>query len=232
MMSDVPLSASATPPHHHQSLSAPVLSKAVCSIEENNGTTTFKPRKGVTSLQMQPWSPIPQDKPLPAIIDGAHSSAQVNQPFNIDHSIFMPSESCAGSIAKLDPDSLIKPITAMPWYHVLNGVSTRGKRKLLDNRGYTYTVKREQSNGKVNWWCSVRNKTVRCRATVNQQGDEFRAGAAEHCHPPPPIKSKVIIFITIRFCVFLQYWLNLSLFGNFGTSFVPGKVIFCCVGGS
>lgn len=36
------------------------------------------------------------------------------------------------------------------------------------------------------WYCSVRNKKIRCRATVTQSGDSFRRGIHGHSHAADP----------------------------------------------
>ena len=40
-------------------------------------------------------------------------------------------------------------------FQFLEGGSERGKRKLIDNRGYSYNVKRQRVNAK-DWQCTVR----------------------------------------------------------------------------
>ena len=44
-----------------------------------------------------------------------------------------------------------KPLT----FQFLEGGSERGKRKLIDNRGYSYNVKRQRVNA-TDWQCTVR----------------------------------------------------------------------------
>ncbi|CAG2190845.1 FAT4 [Mytilus edulis] len=72
-----------------------------------------------------------------------------------------------------------------PTYSVVDGASQRGKRKLVDVDGYTYTVKKQKGDS-TTWWCSVRNKTTSCSATVLQKGDNFTAGRKSHCHTANP----------------------------------------------
>jgi len=68
-----------------------------------------------------------------------------------------------------------------PTYEVVDEGSQKGKQKLVDSDGYTYTVKRKGTNG-TEWTCSVRNKNVHCRATVRQSGDTFVRGPQPHIH--------------------------------------------------
>ncbi|XP_071160689.1 uncharacterized protein [Mytilus edulis] len=82
------------------------------------------------------------------------------------------------------PDQLTDAID-QPTYSVVDGASQRGKRKLVDVDGYTYTVKKQKGDS-TTWWCSVRNKTTSCSATVLQKGDNFTAGRKSHCHTANP----------------------------------------------
>lgn len=68
-------------------------------------------------------------------------------------------------------------------FEILVGGSMRGKCKLKDSRGYTYTVKREKGD-KTWWWCTKRGKGFRCAAAVSQTGDCFVLGKYPHEHPP------------------------------------------------
>ncbi|VDI28338.1 Hypothetical predicted protein [Mytilus galloprovincialis] len=47
-------------------------------------------------------------------------------------------------------------------------------------------VKLKQKRDSTTWWCSVRNKTTSCSATVLQKGDNFTAGRTSHCHTANP----------------------------------------------
>ncbi|CAG2230893.1 unnamed protein product [Mytilus edulis] len=82
------------------------------------------------------------------------------------------------------PDQLTDAID-QPTYSVVDGASQRGKRKLVDVDGYTYTVKKQKGDS-TTCWCSVRNKTTSCSATVLQKGDNFTAGRKSHCHTANP----------------------------------------------
>ena len=79
-------------------------------------------------------------------------------------------------------------------YTIIRSSSQRQHPKLIDNAGYTYTMK---SKGKYTtfWRCSVRNKNTYCRATIIQSNATFRKGSFEHIHPGLPgrhIVEKVI----------------------------------------
>ncbi|KAG1678336.1 Gamma-interferon-inducible lysosomal thiol reductase [Nymphon striatum] len=52
------------------------------------------------------------------------------------------------------------------------------KEKLADNNGYT--VKMKRANGNRTWWTSsVRNKTMRCKATVLQKASDFTRAVSQ-----------------------------------------------------
>ena len=52
-------------------------------------------------------------------------------------------------------------------YEIVDSASQRSREMLVDNRGYSYTVKRRNNAG-VTWRCTVRNKKVKCGARVTQ----------------------------------------------------------------
>ena len=61
--------------------------------------------------------------------------------------------------------------------------SQKGRLKLADSNGYTYTVKKRRKNSQIDWTCSVRNKALWCKASVKQNGMSFVRG------PQPQWKS-------------------------------------------
>ncbi|CAC5405260.1 unnamed protein product [Mytilus coruscus] len=80
-------------------------------------------------------------------------------------------------------DSFIedRPVT----FEVVNSGTTRNAKKLVSSDGYSYTVKNATSRT-INWRCSVRNKTISCKATVAQRGQNFIRGVKPHIHPNDP----------------------------------------------
>ena len=70
-------------------------------------------------------------------------------------------------------------------YEIVDASSKRGKPKLVDTCGYSYTLKYEGSDF-TTWTCSVRNKNVTCRASVRQHGNAFWRNSTDHTHPPVP----------------------------------------------
>ncbi|KAK3858234.1 hypothetical protein Pcinc_035563 [Petrolisthes cinctipes] len=91
------------------------------------------------------------------------------------------------------PPKEMPPSGDVVTYEKINSSSQRGRHKLIESTGYSYTLKRETKVG-VRWRCVVRNKTMSCPATIKEVGNTFTRGHAEHCHPPETcsaIKSKV-----------------------------------------
>lgn len=68
-------------------------------------------------------------------------------------------------------------------YEMIEDGSQKGKEKLADSEGYTYTVKKRRANGDKVWTCSVRNKSMWCKASVLQKADGFTRGSQSHIHP-------------------------------------------------
>ncbi|XP_068230924.1 uncharacterized protein [Palaemon carinicauda] len=78
-------------------------------------------------------------------------------------------------------------------YEKVCASSQRGKQKLVDSQGYSYTFKRETTVG-VHWRCAVRNKNVKCGMIIKEVNNSFIRGPSEHSHPPetcPATTSKV-----------------------------------------
>ena len=59
--------------------------------------------------------------------------------------------------------------------------SKRGRLKLIDSQGYSYTLQRRRGFV-TDWQCSIRPKVNPCRATVSQRGDQFQCGNHVHNH--------------------------------------------------
>ena len=49
----------------------------------------------------------------------------------------------------------VEPVNQPLTFHIVEGASERGKRKLLDSWGYSYNVKRQHVNA-TDWQCTVR----------------------------------------------------------------------------
>ncbi|KAK6188817.1 hypothetical protein SNE40_004916 [Patella caerulea] len=73
-----------------------------------------------------------------------------------------------------------------PRYTVVSEASKRGQPKLLDKEGYSYTFKKQSTNGNKHWRCSYRQKHLYCPATVIETADIFRQGSKGHIHPAEP----------------------------------------------
>lgn len=98
-------------------------------------------------------------------------------------SFVVPTQIEESSIADNSPGAYeIGEIPAVTTYEVIKDGSQKGKEKLADSNGYTYTVKTRRANGNKVWTCSVRNKTTWCKASVQQKGSEFTRGVHPHIH--------------------------------------------------
>ena len=73
-------------------------------------------------------------------------------------------------------------VPAVVTYEVIKDGSQKGKEKLADNEGYTYTVKAKRANGNRVWTCSVRNKSMWCKASVLEKAGSFTQGSQPHIH--------------------------------------------------
>ena len=69
-------------------------------------------------------------------------------------------------------------------YQVVESSTQRGRKKLVDSLGHSYTVKRRYDDENAVWRCCIRNKTTSCLATVRQRGTDFIPGPQTHCHQP------------------------------------------------
>ena len=72
-------------------------------------------------------------------------------------------------------------------YELVQKSSQRLMDKLIDSDGYTYNLHKKRGTTAY-WQCTaaVHNKTVNCKATVLQKGDEFKPGMNSHIHSGLP----------------------------------------------
>lgn len=84
---------------------------------------------------------------------------------------------------RICPDQ--EDLTPDPDYQILEATTQRGKPKLIDNLGFTYTLAREGKKVTA-WRCAVRNSQTTCSATVQQRGDTFTRGPQPHNHSGEP----------------------------------------------
>jgi hypothetical protein len=91
------------------------------------------------------------------------------------------SESSIEDNSPAQNDDIAMPMVTT--YEVIKEGSQKGKEKLADSEGYTYTVKERRTNGNTVWTCSVRNKSLWCKARVTQKADGFARGSQPHIHP-------------------------------------------------
>ena len=66
------------------------------------------------------------------------------------------------------------------WEVIENGTE-KGKPKLVNKNGYSYVISRVRNVTRY-WVCSVRNKNVKCKATVTEKSGVLTASNVDHCH--------------------------------------------------
>ncbi|XP_078334484.1 uncharacterized protein LOC111132122 [Crassostrea virginica] len=76
--------------------------------------------------------------------------------------------------------------TPGPEYEVVDLGTSRGNKKLVDKRGYQYTLKKSKGEGHGYWRCAKRGKINPCPATVMQDGGNFKEGVRAHNHAAEP----------------------------------------------
>ncbi|XP_069163140.1 uncharacterized protein [Procambarus clarkii] len=83
-------------------------------------------------------------------------------------------------------------------YEIVEGGSQRGGPLLVDSSCFSYTKKRT-TRTITTWICSVRNKTIKCHASVKQHGNTFRMGKQPHIHPPESgLVTKVKMHLKVK----------------------------------
>ena len=63
-------------------------------------------------------------------------------------------------------DKIVPSYQLHPVEFVIMTSSQHRKQKLVDSRGFSYTVKQKCKNGNVFWRCTVRNKTTTCNSST------------------------------------------------------------------
>ena len=128
-------------------------------------------------LAMQPRAEEPMDVSISdaPVADSTHISS--------DTSLSDPSEDFAipdlhqESSATDNAPVAAEPSDALTSSKGLDAATNWGKKRLVDSDGYSYSVKR--ANGNITGSnCSVRNKTINCKATVRQEGELFTGCAS------------------------------------------------------
>ena len=62
--------------------------------------------------------------------------------------------------------------------------------KLFDQRGYSFNIRKKNASA-VYWQCVVRNKSMQCKASVIQRGNQFTEGLHTHYHRAQTGAAKV-----------------------------------------
>jgi len=101
-----------------------------------------------------------------------------------------------------DPIDQVTTLEAEETFTLVDSGTQRSKRKLVSSHGFTFTIKRQNSNS-TEWRCSVRNKTVTCPVVVVQCGDSYSTRNT-HLHASKPgIMSTVKITKEVSDYIFL-----------------------------
>ena len=88
------------------------------------------------------------------------------------------------SVSADELEGTVKPVE----YRVVDGVGKRGSKKLYDNIGYSYGIKRKNLTGTV-WQCTHGYGPNRCTVSVRYNdlsGHYERNQQCSHLHPPKP----------------------------------------------
>ena len=93
-------------------------------------------------------------------------------------------------------------------FEVIEQATNKGRKLLLDSRGYNYCVKRLHKN-KVYWRCCLRTTSITCNASVVQVNNTFSTGCNDHVHPPTAtlqtarlVSKQICVMILVSFSLF------------------------------
>ena len=115
-----------------------------------------------------------------------------SQPAPAAESTRLSLESQNFQAAQLEESSLLDPLpctdvesTDEITYNKVEGSSIRGRVKLYDSLGFSYSVKQTTASSVV-WRCTVRNSRVKCPATIRESnGVMFRSSRSHHHEGQP-----------------------------------------------
>ena len=64
------------------------------------------------------------------------------------------------------------------------------------------------------WRCTIRNKTVQCKASVSQSGEVFKEGEIGHAHPGDPgiLKKVKVRAQVITYCFAVKYRITIIVY--------------------
>ncbi|XP_061191678.1 E3 ubiquitin-protein ligase RNF12-B-like isoform X2 [Saccostrea echinata] len=134
----------------------------------------------------EPMDIEPVPEPVPEPDSEPEPVPEPDSTFHVDEDFDIPDQLHESSLVDDGVDQILLGTTPAPvTYHIEQETSQRGKKLLITSDGFSFTV-RMQRGERTYWWCSVRPKVDRCRATITQKGDLFQPGAADHNHAPKP----------------------------------------------
>ena len=105
----------------------------------------------------------------------------IDDPVISDYNV--PSESEEDSIVDEAPSVNSDSESETVEWEVTEKGTERGKPKLVNRTGYSYTISRVR-NGTRYWKCSVQTKTNNCPAAVTEKAGVFTTSQLTHSHPP------------------------------------------------
>jgi len=151
---------------------------------ECTGTDTLSAAQAAASVSLN------DESMAPSVEEPTVDSTQACQMSALDLTDGDPN--CSAATADFSTLSQPSRVT----FELLDKASNKGRRLLVDSRGFSYCVKTTR-NSAVYWRCSLRTKAVTCKATVVQHGDDMTLGVHEHIHPPT---SALKTIRSVRLC--------------------------------
>lgn len=144
------------------------------------------------SIQPLPQSPVHQPTILQSDLSLSFPQSPVHQPSHCHSTIQSPSQRHSpvqpppslteSSIADPQPMS-VSDSDGDITYTIVQRTSIRNKDKLYDSLGFSYVFHRETQSS-TTWRCSVRNKSVYCKASIRVRDDNYiRSTTAHICVP-------------------------------------------------
>ena len=93
------------------------------------------------------------------------------------------------------PIPLPHPVVADPGpitYTQVSASTEHGKASLVNSLGYAFTLKVDKRHPGTMWRCTIRSKSLTCRATVLDRDGEFIRGSQPHICNAQPDRQTVL----------------------------------------
>lgn len=127
----------------------------------------------IADNSQSPCSDLPAD--LKTLAKNSRNSEEMNV-ITLE-SFMVPSQNEESSIEGDSPETDEHCENPAVTFHLIEDGSQKGKEKLADSNGYTFTVKTRRRNGNNVWTSSVRNKAVWCKASLLQKEPSLQVEA-------------------------------------------------------